>query len=98
VRIGAEFRTATSWSQGDPKGETELTAEERLSAIFGRRPGVRDTSLKVPHGEKARSWPSSVHASGDELSRGQTARPRLRGQKRKITVGDKMAGATETRV
>jgi DNA-directed RNA polymerase subunit beta len=80
-----------------PKGETELTAEERLlRAIFGEKAReVRDTSLKVPHGEKGKVVAVKVFSreAGDELSPGVNQLVRVYvAQKRKITVGDKMAG------
>ncbi|MDQ7850331.1 MAG: DNA-directed RNA polymerase subunit beta, partial [Armatimonadota bacterium] len=80
-----------------PKGETELTAEERLlRAIFGEKAReVRDTSLKVPHGEKGKVVGVKMFSreQGDELPPGVNTLVRVYvAQKRKITVGDKMAG------
>ncbi len=96
IRVGAEVR-ATDILVGKvtPKGETELTAEERLlRAIFGERE-VRDTSLRVPHGEYGIIVDAKVFTreNGDELPPGvnQTVRVYI-AQKRKIQVGDKMAG------
>ena len=98
IRVGAEV------SAGDilvgkvtPKGETELTAEERLlRAIFGEKAReVRDTSLKVPHGEYGIVVDAKVFSreAGDELSPGVNQSVRIYiAQKRKISVGDKMAG------
>ncbi len=98
IRIGAEVR-AGDILEGKltPKGETELTAEERLlRAIFGEKAReVRDTSLKVPHGAYGIIVDAKVFTreNGDELSPGvnQTVRIYI-AQKRKISVGDKMAG------
>jgi len=98
IRIGAEVRSGDILvGKVTPKGETELTAEERLlRAIFGEKAReVRDTSLKVPHGEKGKVVAVKVFAreSGDELSPGVNQLVRVYvAQKRKITVGDKMAG------
>jgi DNA-directed RNA polymerase subunit beta len=98
VRIGAEVRSGDILvGKVTPKGETELTAEERLlRAIFGEKAReVRDTSLKVPHGKKGRVVAVKVFTreAGDELSPGINERVRVYvAQKRKITVGDKMAG------
>jgi DNA-directed RNA polymerase subunit beta len=99
IRIGAEVRAGDILvGKVTPKGETELTAEERLlRAIFGEKAReVRDTSLKVPHGEYGVVVDAKVfsRANGDtELSPGvnQTVRIYI-AQKRKISVGDKMAG------
>ncbi len=98
IRIGAEVRAGDILvGKVTPKGETELTAEERLlRAIFGEKAReVRDTSLKVPHGAygivvDAKEF---TRENGDELSPGvnQTVRIYI-AQKRKISVGDKMAG------
>ncbi len=98
IRVGAEVR-ATDILVGKvtPKGETELTAEERLlRAIFGEKAReVRDTSLRVPHGEYGIIVDAKVFTreNGDELPPGveQTVRVYI-AQKRKIQVGDKMAG------
>jgi DNA-directed RNA polymerase subunit beta len=98
VRIGAEVRGGDILvGKVTPKGETELTAEERLlRAIFGEKAReVRDTSLKVPHGEKGKVVAVKVFSreAGDELSPGVHQLVRVYvAQKRKITVGDKMAG------
>ncbi|MDR5683978.1 MAG: DNA-directed RNA polymerase subunit beta [Armatimonadota bacterium] len=98
VRIGAEVRAGDILvGKVTPKGETELTAEERLlRAIFGEKAReVRDTSLKVPHGEKGKVVGVKVFSreNGDELSPGVNQLVRVYvAQKRKITVGDKMAG------
>lgn len=98
VRIGAEVRSGDILvGKVTPKGETELTAEERLlRAIFGEKAReVRDTSLKVPHGEKGKVVAVKVFSreAGDELSPGVNQLVRVYvAQKRKITVGDKMAG------
>jgi DNA-directed RNA polymerase subunit beta len=98
VRIGAEVRAGDILvGKVTPKGETELTAEERLlRAIFGEKAReVRDTSLKVPHGEKGKVVGVKVFSreQGDELSPGVNRLVRVYvAQKRKITVGDKMAG------
>ncbi|HIT91227.1 MAG TPA: DNA-directed RNA polymerase subunit beta, partial [Candidatus Merdenecus merdavium] len=98
IRVGAEVRTGDILvGKVTPKGETELTAEERLlRAIFGEKAReVRDTSLKVPHGEYGIVVDAKVFTreNGDELSPGvnQTVRIYI-AQKRKISVGDKMAG------
>jgi DNA-directed RNA polymerase subunit beta len=98
IRIGAEV-TSGDYLVGKvtPKGETELTAEERLlRAIFGEKAReVRDTSLKVPHGESGIVVDVKVFTreNGDELSPGVNKAVRIYiAQKRKISVGDKMAG------
>ncbi len=98
IRIGAEVRAGDILvGKVTPKGETELTAEERLlRAIFGEKAReVRDTSLKVPHGEYGIVVDAKVFTreNGDELPPGvnQTVRIYI-AQKRKISVGDKMAG------
>ncbi len=98
IRIGAEVRAGDILvGKVTPKGETELTAEERLlRAIFGEKAReVRDTSLKVPHGEYGMIVDAKVFTreNGDELPPGvnQTVRIYI-AQKRKISVGDKMAG------
>ena len=98
IRIGAEVRAGDILvGKVTPKGETELTAEERLlRAIFGEKAReVRDTSLKVPHGEYGIILDAKVFTreNGDELPPGvnQTVRVYI-AQKRKISVGDKMAG------
>ena len=98
IRIGAEVR-AGDYLVGKvtPKGETELTPEERLlRAIFGEKAReVRDTSLKVPHGESGIVVDVKVfkRENGDELSPGVNKVVRVYvAQKRKISVGDKMAG------
>ena len=98
IRIGAEVRAGDILvGKVTPKGETELTAEERLlRAIFGEKAReVRDTSLKVPHGEYGIVVDAKVFTreNGDELGPGvnQTVRIYI-AQKRKISVGDKMAG------
>jgi DNA-directed RNA polymerase subunit beta len=98
VRIGAEVRAGDILvGKVTPKGETELTAEERLlRAIFGEKAReVRDTSLRVPHGEYGIIVDAKVFTreNGDELSPGvnETVRVYI-AQKRKIQVGDKMAG------
>ncbi len=98
IRIGAEV-TSGDYLVGKvtPKGETELTAEERLlRAIFGEKAReVRDTSLKVPHGESGIVVDVKVFTreNGDELSPGVNKVVRVYiAQKRKISVGDKMAG------
>ncbi|MBQ1250673.1 MAG: DNA-directed RNA polymerase subunit beta [Clostridia bacterium] len=98
IRVGAEVRSGDILvGKVTPKGETELTAEERLlRAIFGEKAReVRDTSLRVPHG----TWGTVVdvkvftRANGDELSPGVNMVVRCYlAQKRKIGVGDKMAG------
>ncbi len=98
IRIGAEVRAGDILvGKVTPKGETELTAEERLlRAIFGEKAReVRDTSLKVPHGEYGIVVDAKVftRANGDELSPGVNQSVRIYiAQKRKISVGDKMAG------
>ena len=98
IRIGAEVRAGDILvGKVTPKGETELTAEERLlRAIFGEKAReVRDTSLKVPHGEYGIVVDAKVFTreNGDELSPGVNESVRIYiAQKRKITVGDKMAG------
>ncbi len=98
VRIGAEVRAGDILvGKVTPKGETELTAEERLlRAIFGEKAReVRDTSLKVPHGEYGIVVDAKVFTrdNGDELSPGVNQAVRIYiAQKRKISVGDKMAG------
>ena len=98
VRIGAEVRPEDILvGKVTPKGETELTAEERLlRAIFGEKSReVRDTSLKVPHGEKGKiiDVKRFSRESGDELSPGVNHLVRVYvAQKRKILQGDKMAG------
>ncbi|MBE6955959.1 MAG: DNA-directed RNA polymerase subunit beta [Ruminococcaceae bacterium] len=98
IRIGAEVRAGDILvGKVTPKGETDLTAEERLlRAIFGEKAReVRDTSLKVPHGEAGIIVDVKVYTreNGDELSPGvnQVVRVYI-AQKRKISVGDKMAG------
>ncbi len=98
IRIGAEVRSGDILvGKVTPKGETELTAEERLlRAIFGEKAReVRDTSLKVPHGEQGIIVDDKLFTreNGDELSPGvnQVVRCYI-AQKRKISVGDKMAG------
>ncbi len=98
IRIGAEVRAGDILvGKVTPKGETELTAEERLlRAIFGEKAReVRDTSLKVPHGEYGIVVDAKVFTreNGDELSPGVNQAVRIYiAQKRKISVGDKMAG------
>jgi DNA-directed RNA polymerase subunit beta len=104
IRVGAEV------SPGDvlvgkvtPKGETELTPEERLlRAIFGEKAReVRDTSLKVPHGEGGRVIDVKVFSrdNGDELPPGVNQLVKVFvAQKRKISVGDKLQDVTATRV
>ena len=98
IRIGAEVRAGDILvGKVTPKGETELTAEERLlRAIFGEKAReVRDTSLKVPHGEYGIIIDAKVFTreNGDELSPGVNQSVRIYiAQKRKISVGDKMAG------
>ncbi|MCQ2518509.1 MAG: DNA-directed RNA polymerase subunit beta, partial [Lachnospiraceae bacterium] len=99
IRIGAEVRAGDILvGKVTPKGETELTAEERLlRAIFGEKAReVRDTSLKVPHGEYGVVVDAKVfsRSAGDtELSPGVNQKVRIYiAQKRKISVGDKMAG------
>ena len=98
IRIGAEVKSGDILvGKVTPKGETELTAEERLlRAIFGEKAReVRDTSLKVPHGESGIIVDVKVFTreAGDEMSPGvnQVVRVYI-AQKRKISVGDKMAG------
>ena len=98
IRIGAEVESGDILvGKVTPKGETELTAEERLlRAIFGEKAReVRDTSLKVPHGESGIVVDVKVftRANGDELSPGVNELVRVYiAKKRKISVGDKMAG------
>ena len=98
IRIGAEVRAGDILvGKVTPKGETELTAEERLlRAIFGEKAReVRDTSLKVSHGEYGIIVDAKVFTreNGDELSPGVNQSVRIYiAQKRKISVGDKMAG------
>ncbi|AEV67362.1 DNA-directed RNA polymerase subunit beta [Acetivibrio clariflavus] len=98
IRIGAEVRSGDILvGKVTPKGETELTAEERLlRAIFGEKAReVRDTSLRVPHGESGIVVDVKVFTreNGDELSPGVNQLVRVYiAQKRKISVGDKMAG------
>ena len=98
IRIGAEVRAGDILvGKVTPKGETELTAEERLlRAIFGEKAReVKDTSLKVPHGEYGIVVDAKVFTreNGDELSPGVNQAVRIYiAQKRKISVGDKMAG------
>ncbi len=98
IRVGAEVRAGDILvGKVTPKGETELTAEERLlRAIFGEKASeVRDTSLKVPHGEYGIVVEAKVFTreNGDELSPGVNQAVRIYiAQKRKISVGDKMAG------
>ena len=98
IRVGAEVRAGDILvGKVTPKGETELTAEERLlRAIFGEKAReVRDTSLKVPHGEYGIIVDAKVFTreNGDELSPGVSQAVRIYiAQKRKISVGDKMAG------
>ena len=98
IRIGAEVRAGDVLvGKVTPKGETELTAEERLlRAIFGEKAReVRDTSLKVPHGEYGIVVDAKVFTreNGDELSPGVNQAVVIYiAQKRKISVGDKMAG------
>lgn len=98
IRIGAEVRTGDILvGKVTPKGETELTAEERLlRAIFGEKAReVRDTSLRVPHGEAGIIVDVKVFTreNGDELPPGVNELVRVYiAQKRKISVGDKMAG------
>ena len=98
IRIGAEVRAGDILvGKVTPKGETDLTAEERLlRAIFGEKAReVRDTSLKVPHGESGIVVDAKVFTreAGDELGPGvnQVVRVYI-AQKRKVSVGDKMAG------
>ena len=103
IRIGAEVRAGDILvGKVTPKGETELTAEERLlRAIFGEKAReVRDTSLKVPHGEYGIVVDAKVFTreNGDELSPGVNQAVRIYiAQKRKISVGDKMAGRHGTK-
>ncbi|MCR4650296.1 MAG: DNA-directed RNA polymerase subunit beta [Lachnospiraceae bacterium] len=98
IRIGAEVRAGDILvGKVTPKGETELTAEERLlRAIFGEKAReVRDTSLKVPHGEYGIVVDAKVFTreNGDDLAPGVSKAVRIYiAQKRKISVGDKMAG------
>jgi DNA-directed RNA polymerase subunit beta len=103
VRIGAEVRAGDILvGKVTPKGETELTAEERLlRAIFGEKAReVRDTSLKVPHGERGKvvavkmfTREKGDREEGDELPPGVNTLVRVYvAQKRKVAVGDKMAG------
>lgn len=103
IRIGAEVHAGDILvGKVTPKGETDLTAEERLlRAIFGEKAReVRDTSLKVPHGESGIVVDAKVFTceNGDELSPGVNEVVRVYiAQRRKIQVGDKMAGVTATR-
>lgn len=98
IRIGAEVRPGDILvGKVTPKGETELTAEERLlRAIFGEKAReVRDTSLRVPHGEAGKVVDVKIfkRENGDELAPGVNQLVRVYiAQKRKISVGDKMAG------
>ena len=98
IRVGAEVRPGDILvGKVTPKGETELTAEERLlRAIFGEKAReVRDTSLKVPHGESGKVVDVKVFSreNGDELSPGVNQLVRVYvAQKRKVSEGDKMAG------
>ncbi|HWQ73236.1 MAG TPA: DNA-directed RNA polymerase subunit beta [Desulfitobacteriaceae bacterium] len=98
IRVGAEVRAGDILvGKVTPKGETELTAEERLlRAIFGEKAReVRDTSLRVPHGEAGKIVDVKVFTreNGDELAPGVNELVRVYiAQKRKISVGDKMAG------
>ena len=98
IRIGAEVRAGDILvGKVTPKGETELTAEERLlRAIFGEKAReVRDTSLKVPHGAYGTIIDAKLFTreNGDELATGVNETVRIYiAQKRKISVGDKMAG------
>lgn len=98
IRVGAEVRPGDILvGKVTPKGETELTAEERLlRAIFGEKAReVRDTSLRVPHGEAGKIVDVKVFTreNGDELAPGVNELVRVYiAQKRKISVGDKMAG------
>ena len=98
IRVGAEVRAGDILvGKVTPKGETDLTAEERLlRAIFGEKAReVRDTSLKVPHGERGIIVDVKVFTreNGDELGPGVNEVVRVYiAQKRKISVGDKMAG------
>ncbi|HHY59967.1 MAG TPA: DNA-directed RNA polymerase subunit beta, partial [Clostridia bacterium] len=98
IRVGAEVRPGDILvGKVTPKGETELTAEERLlRAIFGEKAReVRDTSLRVPHGESGKVVDVKIFSreNGDELPPGVNQLVRVYvAQKRKISVGDKMAG------
>jgi DNA-directed RNA polymerase subunit beta len=98
IRVGAEVRPGDILvGKVTPKGETELTAEERLlRAIFGEKAReVRDTSLRIPHGESGRVVDVKVFSreNGDELPPGVNKLVRVYvAQKRKVSVGDKMAG------
>ena len=98
IRIGAEVRPGDILvGKVTPKGETELTAEERLlRAIFGEKAReVRDSSLRVPHGEAGKIVSVKVFSreNGDELPPGVNEQVRVHiAQKRKISEGDKMAG------
>ena len=98
IRVGAEVRAGDILvGKVTPKGETELTAEERLlEGIIGEKAReVRDTSLKVPHGEYGIVVDAKVftRSNGDEMSPGVNQSVRIYiAQKRKISVGDKMAG------
>ena len=98
IRVGAEVRAGDILvGKVTPKGETELTAEERLlRAIFGEKAReVRDTSLRVPHGEYGVIVDAKVFTreNGDDLNPGVNQSVRIYiAQKRKISVGDKMAG------
>ena len=97
IRIGAEVRPGDILvGKVTPKGETELTAEERCRAIFGEKAReVRDTSLRVPHGESGRIVDVKVFSreNGDELAPGVNRLVRVYiAQKRKISEGDKIAG------
>ena len=98
IRVGAEVKSGDILvGKVTPKGETDLTAEERLlRAIFGEKAReVRDTSLKVPHGESGIVLDTKVFTreAGDELSPGVNMVVRVYiAQRRKIQVGDKMAG------
>ncbi|HHX50935.1 MAG TPA: DNA-directed RNA polymerase subunit beta [Clostridia bacterium] len=98
IRVGAEVRPGDILvGKVTPKGETELTAEERLlRAIFGEKAReVRDTSLRVPHGESGKVVDVKVFSreNGDELAPGVNELVRVYvAQKRKISEGDKMAG------
>ena len=98
IRIGADVRTGDILvGKVTPKGETELTAEERLlRAIFGEKAReVRDTSLRVPHGEQGKVVAVNVFTreNNDEMAPGVNKQVRVYiAQKRKISVGDKMSG------
>ena len=98
IRIGADVRPGDILvGKVTPKGETELTAEERLlRAIFGEKAReVRDTSLRVPHGEAGKIVDVKVFSreNNDELAPGVNQLVRVYiAQKRKISVGDKMSG------